>query len=438
MVERATWLLVLVCLAGCGLRPSTRPVSDSPMTQLTRLDNGLTVAIQEDRSVPLVTMDMWVRVGSGDEPAHLAGISHFLEHMLFKGTPSLAVGEYDRRVEFAGGYLNAATSMDYTHYYVTLPAKEFSAILPLFADVIQNSSIDPDEVASERQVILEEIRRKNDSPFGYLFDEAFPSRFASGPYSHPVIGSSETVTAMTRDQLHEHYQRFYAPENMHLSIVGDVPKDATLVAIQQSFGALRRPLRPWRDAAPAPVWSPPAARHLPREWKEAYVLLAFESKSPATLEEVVAADMAEALLVSGRSSRLTKVLVEEKQLASSVGAYFPTSRHDAPMLIYATCAEQNIDAVRAEITAQLAQISREGFSAAELRRIQRQSINGHLFGTETNSGRASSMAYSLVMRGDLSLHDGYAEAVRGVSEREVLAYMRKNLRPETASVTTTK
>ncbi len=205
------------------------------MTQF-QLDNGLTVYALEHSDVPLVTLDMWVRVGSADEPAHLAGISHFLEHMLFKGTPRLPVGEYDRRIEALGGYLNAATSMNFTHYYMTVPSIHLDAALEDLADVIRNSTIDPVEVERERGVILEEIRLKEDNPIGFLFDEITRRVFTEGPLAGTVIGSPETVSAMTRDQIAEHHERYYVPSNMALVVSGDINADLLRRRVRQYFG----------------------------------------------------------------------------------------------------------------------------------------------------------------------------------------------------------
>jgi hypothetical protein len=244
-------LLAIVSL-GCarpGLSSHPSQKQRAPV-QSTKLDNGLTLTVQQDKSVPLVTLDMWVRVGGGDEPAEMAGVSHFLEHMLFKGTERLAVGEYDKRIEEVGGYLNAATSLDYTHYFVTIPSQHFDRVLEDFSDVLLHSSLDPAEVEGERQVILEEISRKIDNPFSYLFDETIPALFEAGPYTHPVIGSRESVTGMTREQLFAHYRRFYTPDNMFLSVVGDVDPAEARAKVAKAFGAADAKLTPWREKPP--------------------------------------------------------------------------------------------------------------------------------------------------------------------------------------------
>jgi len=400
----------------------------------SKLSNGLTLTVVEDRSVPLVTMDMWVRVGSGDEIPGIEGISHFLEHMLFKGTPSLPAGQYDRNVEEAGGYLNAATSMDYTHYYVTLPSQHFERILKDFADVMMNSVIDPVELESERQVVLEEIARKIDSPFGYLFDETIPAMFQRGPYVHTVIGTRESVKGITREQMLEHYHRFYAPENMFLSIVGDVDAAVARQMVEEAFTPLSRPFNPWRPATPEAVWSSPGDRTLPMDWNEAYFILAYPGpQEGATRSQMAMLEYAEGLLTGGRTARLTNALQEKKALVSSIGCYFMTNRHAAPLLIYGTCEPARVQEVREAINEEIVRLVKDGATSQEMKRVRRQSVNSNLYSLETNAGRASTLGYSMVMVGDTTLYDQYTEELRDVKESEVLRFIKAYLVDDRAS-----
>jgi zinc protease len=405
----------------------------------TKLSNGLTLTVIEDHSVPLVTLDMWVRVGSGDEIPGVEGISHFLEHMLFKGTPSLPVGQYDRNVEQVGGYLNAATSMDYTHYYVTIPSQHFDAILRDFSDVMMNSVIDPTELDSERQVVLEEIARKIDSPFGYLFDETIPAMFQSGPYRHPVIGSRESVSAITREQMLDHYHRFYTPENMFLSIVGDVDAAAVKARAEEAFASLDRPYKPWRTDTPEAVWKAPGDKLLPMDWNEAYFILAFPGPLAGTSREDMAMlEYAEGLLTGGRTARLTNALQEKRGIVSSIGCYFMSNRRAAPLLIYGTCEPAKLDEVRLAIIEEIGKLVKDGATSSEMRRVRRQSVNSNLYSLETNAGRASSVGYSLVMVGDTSLHDSYTDDLRKVKESDVIRFLKAYLVADRSSFFVTK
>ncbi len=232
-----------------------------------RLNCGLEVILCRKSTLPIVTLDMWVRVGSGDEPTRLAGISHFLEHMLFKGTPRLAAGEYDKRIEGLGGYLNAGTSYDYTHYYIEIPAESLTAALEDFADVITNSSIDAEELEREKLVILEEIRRKNDDPNGFLYDNLTREMIAEGAYSHSVLGYPESVSGFSRDDMYDHYRRFYSTGNMTLVVCGEFDEAALLEQAERLFADAPRERRPHREVAPETKYAPPGPRDWPRDWR---------------------------------------------------------------------------------------------------------------------------------------------------------------------------
>lgn len=427
-------LFIILLLSGCATRqPTTNPTGRKYSVHEYKLSNALTLTVQPDPAIPLVTMDMWVRVGSGDEPREIAGISHYLEHMLFKGTERLAVGQYDRNVEEAGGYLNAATSTDYTHYYVTIPSAHFEKTLNDFADVLMNSSIDPVEVESERLVILEEIRRKIDNPFGYLFDETMPALYENGPYMHPVIGYSESVKAITREQLHDHYQRFYAPDNMFLSIVGDVDPDAVRGQVEEAFSGFSRRANPHREQPPPTIFRPAYDRKLAQNWNEAYFILAFPGPAGDSLETMAVSEFADTLLTGGRASRLVNALQEKKALVSSIGAYLPTYRHPAPLMIYGTCKPENLDEVRREIFVELNRLFAGGIAEQEMRRVRRQVLNGHLYSLETNAGRAQTLGYSQVMLGNNALLNEFSNRIKAVKEKDVLDFLRASMKEEFAS-----
>jgi zinc protease len=237
--------------------------------------------------------------GSGDEPAKLAGISHFLEHMLFKGTAHLAAGEYDKRIEGLGGYLNAGTSYDYTHYYIEIPAESLTAALEDFADVITNSSIDAEELEREKLVILEEIRRKNDDPNGFLYDNLTREMIAEGAYSHSVLGYPESVSGFSREDMYDHYRRFYSTGNMTLVVCGDFDEATLLEQAERLFADAPRERRPHRDVAPETKYAAPGPRDWPRDWRETYFYMAFPTEPVRVLEEEIANDLASVILSGG-------------------------------------------------------------------------------------------------------------------------------------------
>lgn len=402
-----------------------------------RLGNGLTVLARPQRALPLLTLDMWVRVGSGDEPRELAGASHFLEHMLFKGTPNLPVGEYDRRIEGLGGYLNAATSYDYTHYYIEVPSDCMDAALNDFADVIQHSEISDAEVDSERQVILEEIRRKNDDPSGFLYDNIVRSGIEEGAYSHPVIGYSESVSGFTGAQLRDHYRRFYAADNMALVVSGDFDPDTLMPRLEGLFADLPAHVRPHRRSAPTTRFSDPATKSWPRDWKETYFYLAFPAPGVTSIEDEVAGDMASVILSGGRSSRLVSSLRERQRLVSSISAYFPSNRHESLALVGGRCSGENLGRARDAVFEEVESLLSGGLREGELERARRQLVNGHVYALESNSDAAGLIGFSHILLGDASIHDRYVEVARTIPASAALSRIESFMQRAQASLYST-
>lgn len=388
------------------------------------LSSGLKIVAIENKSVPLVTLDMWVRVGSKDEPAEIAGISHFLEHMLFKGTPRLGVGEYDRRIEEIGGYLNAATSTDYTHYYLTVPSEHLDRALVDMADVLINSTFDPHEVEKERGVVLEEMRMKQDNPTGFLYDEITRRMYRSGPYAGTVIGSAETVSAITRDQIAEHHRRFYAPENMAFVVAGDFDRDAIVKRCEELFGAFRPKLDPWREAVPATEFAPPANETFERDWRQTYFFLTFPGDGVQSVKTAAIDDVTQQLLTGGRTSRLVNALREKKRLVSSISAWSPSNVHPGFWAVYGTCEADKLAEVQDAIFAEIDDMIGGGIAADELRRAKRQLVTDHLYQTETNTGKASVAGYSFALFGDAGALNDYPSAIEHVSERQVVEVLK--------------
>jgi len=412
-------LLMVFLFTGCASSPKSLIKRESMNIETQTLKNGLTVYLVENSQVPLVTVDMWVKVGSKDEPSEIAGISHFLEHMLFKGTPRLGVGEYDRRIEELGGYLNAATSGDYTHYYLTVPSANVEAALTDMADVLFNSSLDPQEFEQERQVILEEISMKLDQPVGFLYDEIVRLVYESGPYENTVIGSEETVSEMTRDQLKDHYERYYAPENMALVVVGDFDSNQMMAAIQREFNNEDRPYNPYKGEKRGTVFARQQDQVWQKEWQQTYFFFTFPGHALTDLERVAVDSVLEQILSGGRSSKLVRTLREEKGLVSSISIFGPSYKLPGFWGIYGTCDVENLNEVKEEVT-KIFQEMRDGdVSDDELRRAKKTLITDHLYELETNAGKASVIGQSYALLDSPDLYSDYTDAVDRVTKRDV-------------------
>ena len=200
-----------------------------------KLDNGQTVIVQEEHSNPIVTIDTWVKTGSIDEDDNNSGVSHFLEHLFFKGTKAHPAGEFDKLLESKGAVINAATSKDYTHYYILLPSKFFDMALELHADMLLNPQIPRKELEKERKVVLEEIAKNENEPDRQLYENLNSLMYTSHPYKRKVIGNSKVIETIRREEILDYYNTHYAPSNMVTVIVGDVDTKQVLEKIGSNF-----------------------------------------------------------------------------------------------------------------------------------------------------------------------------------------------------------
>lgn len=391
----------------------------------TQLSNGLTLLVRENHSAPLVTADLWIRCGGADEPLDLTGVSHFLEHMIFKGSERLKVGEFDRRVENMGGHLNASTSQDYTHYYVSVPSRFFAEAFADLADVVAHAAIDSAEFEKERQVVLEEIRRKQDNPMGFLYERVFEETFREGVYKRPVLGYPETVSALTRDQMKAYHDARYRPEAMTLVVVGDVKADDVAALAERELGG-------YRPAAPAP---PPLApehdgneyrwgvrQEYPKDVREAYLMIVLPSAGVgqgAKNPDIFALEMVSHILGGGRASRLWQSVREEKRLVSSISLQDFSMRRESLMVVVATVEPKNVDAAIEAVWSEIETFEKEGPTADEMDRARKAITNHFLFETETNAGQGTMLGYFQTQTGDPDFADRYLEAIATIDGKSV-------------------
>lgn len=349
-----------------------------------RLPNGMLVLTREVHSAPVATSWVWYRVGSRNEPAGQTGISHWVEHMLFKGTPSVPKGEIDRLIARNGGTFNGFTWVDYTAYYETLPADRIELGLRLEADRMVNALFDPGETESERTVIISELEGYANYPETWLDEAVKAMAFTAHPYHHPVIGYKSDLLAMSRAELYGYYQTFYMPRNAVLVLVGDFATDAIMAQVEGYFGAL--PPGPELPAVRAVEPEPQGERRLVirRPGPAEYVQVAYlapDCRSAdfaplAVLDAVLSGAKSPNFMGGGaqtnRSARIYKALVERELAASAWSSYIP-SRDPFLFELHATVREQRSAAeVEAALVHEIARIQQDGIDAAELARILKQ------------------------------------------------------------------
>jgi zinc protease len=401
--------------------------------QVERLDNGLTVIFER---VPnkVVTLDAWINAGSANEDNELSGISHFLEHMMFKGTPRYGVGQLDETIMNVGGVWNAGTSKDFTHYYVTVAAPFFSTALDAISDMLQNAMIDPAEFDKERQVILEEYRRKQDDPGGVLYDELYELCYEKGPYKRSVIGTFESISQMDRDTMFDYCQRYYAPDNMVLMVIGDIDFGKSLPMIRDAFAGFSRKARPLPDHNPSTAFRAGVSKPMRMDVNMAYLGMAFPAPPISQHTEVFALDFAATILCDGRSSRAYRRLREDLKLVYSISGGYPMHRRESLFYVMATLESRNADSARQEIVSVFRNLASHPPGPEEMAKARRGLRNGFLFGTETNTGRSGTIGYYYTMTGGTEFCEHYLENLDKVRAEDVTAVAEKVFSSEPCSV----
>lgn len=398
-----------------------------------RLSNGMKVVRIDRPGWPVVTADVWVSTGSAFEDPAEAGISHFLEHMMFKGTATRGPGELDRIVEGVGGHWNAGTSKDFTHYYLTVPSEQIALAIDALSDAVLRSLIDPEEVERERQVILEEWRRSEDSPGQRLYTEVYSTSLASGSYRWPVLGTKETIESISRDGLAAYHRARYTPDNMTLFLAGPVGDAKVLDLVNEFFT--------WKEKAPksqgngigGSEWQAGAVKTVPKGVGEVHLAITWPGPSAEDTKAMTTMDVTQYILGQGRASRLYLRLREKQRLVTTISAIYPAHLKTGMFMVFASCAADKASDARAAIVEEVCAIADEGPEANEVTRAKRLLTSHHVFGHETTSGHTSSLGYHHVLTGDLEFDDKYPDLVKKVTKASVTKWAKEYLKPELAT-----
>jgi predicted Zn-dependent peptidase len=391
-----------------------------------KLDTGLTVIL---RQVPnkVVTLDAWVGAGSACEDDTINGVSHFLEHMLFKGTEKYGPGELDKAITGVGGVWNAGTSKDYTHYYVTVAAPFLDIALDAISDMLQRPTLDAAEFDREKQVILEEYRRKQDDPSGVLYDTLYETAFERSPYRRTVLGTSESISGLTRDTLADYYRCHYTPENMTFMVIGDMAVPETLSKVESAFAGFvgnGSPPIPV-DTVTRPALDQRVVHAM--DINETYLAISLPAPGIDAPDDCITLDVAATILGDGRSSRLYRVIQEEKQLVHAISAGIPTHRHPAFFDVVMILDREKADGAVEAAVQLVRDLAETPPTPAELARAQRIITNQMYFRMERNSGQTEMIGYFYNLTGSHEYLDSYLERVRATTPDDITAAVRKYL-----------
>ncbi|WP_198971409.1 M16 family metallopeptidase [Xylophilus sp. ASV27] len=372
------------------------------------LANGLTVIVKPDRRAPTAVQMVWVRVGSMDEVDGTSGVAHMLEHMMFKGTPSVPAGEFSRRVAALGGRENAFTTRDYTGYYQQIPASRLEEVMQLEADRFAHNQWPDAEFTKERQVVTEERRmRTEDNPRAQMGEVLNAQVWLASPYRRPVIGWMSDIAAYTADDVRAFHQRWYVPANAALVVAGDVDPAQVLRWAEATYGRIPARAVPARKPQVEPVQAGIRRVDFKAPAEQAYVALSFKVPGLESLaadapqaDDALALTVLSAVLDGYSGARLDRALTQgPDRVADSVGAYHSlVARGPKTFMLYGVPAQGRTAAqVESALRAQVAKVAAEGVSEAELRRVKTQWVAGEVFKRDSVFEQANELGSNWIM-----------------------------------------
>jgi zinc protease len=403
----------------------------SPVRETT-LRNGLTVLVQPAHTAPVVSFMVWYKVGSRNENAGITGISHLLEHMMFKGTPRYGKGEIARTLQRHGASFNAGTSLDYTCYYEVLAKDRLEIAMDIEADRMVNASIPDEEHRLEMTVVRSELERNEDNPHRALYQETFAQAFQAHPYHWPTIGWRTDVEQITTGQIRDYYRLHYVPNNAIAVVVGDVPADRALDLVEKHFGGI--PSGP--EPPPMRIVEPPQRGErrfkLRKPGETPYLMAAW--RNPALVHpDNYALDVLSMILGHGRTSRLYRALVEGK-LATEVDASNETARDPFLLIARATVAPgATLDQAEHALHREVERLQAEPVAAEEIGRAKRQVEASFVYSKDSIRSLAQQLGYFETVATYQYL-DTYLDGVRAVTPETVQRAAREYLTEQTRTV----
>jgi zinc protease len=391
-----------------------KPMKAGAIIHEHRLRNGLQVLIAERHDDPVVAAMVFYGVGARNERAEEAGVSHFLEHMMFKGSEKFGKGEVDRITTVLGGSNNAFTTPDHTAYWFELASDRWEIALDIEADRMSGLALDPKEFQSEKKVVLEELSMGRDDPWRRLTQAVSEALFSRHAYRRPVIGYEDVLQGMTVESMRDYYERFYHPGNAVVVICGDVNPRSALNAVRERFGALAAgPAK--EEGAAALLEEPSGEQRVTTHWDDSSrrLVMVWPTVTVGT-DEDYALDLVTSILTHGRLSRLQARLVHDQKLAISISASNDTRVDSGVFWIYAECADGvNPRELEAAIDDELARLASERLPQSELRRAKRILESSDAHESETVSDVAEVL-------GEFAIDKDWRLAIEGSARNEAV------------------
>ena len=403
----------------------------------TTLSNGLKVILLENHKAPLVTFHIWYRVGSRNEEWGKTGLSHMLEHMMFKGTKKYGPEEYSRIIQENGGETNAFTSRDYTGYFATLRSDRVQVVMDLEADRMPNLNLREEDFVTERMVVMEERRqRTEDDPQAFLMEQLEATAFQIQPYHWPIIGWMEDLMRMTLENLKKHYQTYYNPANALLVAVGDFKKGEMLAGIEKTFAGIPQGISPKQEKPKDPPQAGERRISLRKEAQLPFLVMGYRipnlEHSDAYVLEVI-----NAILSGGKSSRLYKKLVLEKQVALEADAENSLlSRDPALFYVYGTpLPGKQVGELEKALEEEIERLQKEPVDKRELEKVKNQLESSFIYSQDSLFFQAMLLARYEIAQ-SWKVIDRYLPLIQRVSPEDIQRVARRYLIPDNRTVGT--
>jgi zinc protease len=436
MTSRRTLLLGLAllgagCTVGAGSTPAptparaARPAAPAPTREI--LPNGVVLITQEHRAADVVAVQLWVRVGGRDERPEELGLSHYLEHMLFKGTPTRPPGSIDRLIEGLGGTSNAFTAYDFVRFDVVMPTAHARTGLEILADIAVNAALVPAELEAEKKVVFEEMNLLEDDPEKFMARRLAEVAYRGHPYGRSILGTRELVQGLTRERLNAYYRKHYIPRNMTVVVVGPLTPSQVRPLVTATFGRLAGPPSARPPAAPVPPLTGGRREDVRRPEQQAYLGLAWQAAATGlTPEDIPAVDLLTYILGDGPSSRLNRTVREDKGLVHAIEATYVTRELSGLVSVVARLEPTNLDAAETAILDVVRRVRADGVSEAERQRAIVAAESFYAFDIETAEGLARSYGQAETT---WTLEDElrYLGRLRQVTAAQIQAVARKYL-----------
>ncbi len=420
---RSTLLLLLTLISGLTFAK----------VQSFQLDNGLKLLVKEDHRAPVAVAMVWYKVGSSDEPGGLTGISHALEHLMFKGTPTYPLGVFSKTIAGIGGQENAFTSTDYTAYFEKIAAEHLPTSLALEADRMQHLLLDEAEFTKEMKVIQEERRlRTDDNPQALTLERFLAAAHLSAPYHHPVIGWMDDIKNLTVSDVRRWYQQFYAPNNATVVVVGDIDAKAVLALVKKQFGTLKSqpPVERKQQTEPPELGKKMLKVKAPANIPillQGYTVPSLNTAAGEYANDPYVLEIIAALLDAGDNGRFTERLIRGKEKASSIGVeYNLYTRYQTQFIIFgAPTATNTLDELSEHITNELNQLKEKPVSETELKRVKTQLIAQKIFERDSVFGQAMELGLLETVGLGWQTTESYEDRIRAVTADQVQAVAKR-------------